>query len=112
MLVVEGVGRKLAPNANFWLMAQPLIENWVTENMRPETLIAETVGEMTEGIRKIPRILHDVEKNTAEMARGGLKLHPDTIRGMGYRTKHRWYKSPVPYIFLATILIISLIFVQ
>ena len=28
MLVAEGTGRKLAPDANMWLLARPLIEEW------------------------------------------------------------------------------------
>ena len=112
MLVAEGVGRKLAPDANFWLMAQPLIENWVTNNLSPETLISETVGEVTKNVRKIPRMLSDLEKNTAEIARGGLKLHPDTIRSMGYSTKRHWYRSPGFYIIVITILMISIFLIQ
>ena len=29
MLVAEGTGRKLAPDANMWLLARPLIETWM-----------------------------------------------------------------------------------
>jgi len=84
MLVAEGVGRKISPDANFWFLAQPLIETWVEENMGPETVLLETVEEVTDGLRKIPRMVSDMEKNAAAMARGGLKLHPDTMREMGY----------------------------
>ena len=33
MLVAEGVGRKISPDANFWFLAQPLIESWMGEIM-------------------------------------------------------------------------------
>ena len=84
MLVAEGVGRKISPDANFWFLAQPLIEDWVRKNMGPETLILETVEDVTESLRKIPRMVQDMEKNAAVLARNGLKLHSDTIRSMGY----------------------------
>ena len=109
MLVAEGVGRKVAPEANFWFLAHPLIEKWITDNMGTEVLVAETIGEVAEGLKKIPRILSNMEQNTAAMARGGIKLHPNTIRNLNHSTESRWYKSPRLYIAAITILTIALI---
>jgi ubiquinone biosynthesis protein len=109
MLVAEGVGRKVAPEANFWFLAHPLIEKWITDNMGTEVLVAETIGEVAEGLRKIPRMLSNMEQNTADMARGGIKLHPNTIRNLNHSTVPHWYKSPRLYIAAITILTIALI---
>ena len=112
MLVAEGVGRKISPDANFWFLAQPLIEDWVRKNMGPETLIMETVEDVTESLRKIPRMVQDLEKNAAVLARDGLKLHPDTIRSMGYGTSDsKPIMSPRFYLILITILLVLLFFV-
>ena len=80
MLVVEGVGRKLVPEANMWFLAQPLIETWMEENMGPETIIRETVEEVADGLKRLPRMVATMERNAAVMGQGGLKLHPDTLR--------------------------------
>ena len=109
MLVAEGVGRNLAPETNLWSLANPLIERWVAENMGTEAIISETVETVTEGIRKIPRMLSDLEKKTAEIAQGGLKLHPDTIRSIGYSSKRRWYSSPILYLIAISVLVLLLI---
>ena len=112
MLVAEGVGRKISPDANFWFLAQPLIEDWVGENMGPETLIMETVEDMTEGLRKIPRMVQDMEKNVAVLARNGLKLHPDTIRRMEYGTSgSKPAISPRFYLIVIATLLVLLLFV-
>ena len=109
MLVAEGVGRKVAPESNFWFLAHPLIEKWMADNMGTEVLVAETIGEVAEGLRKIPRMLSNMEQNTAAMARDGIKLHPNTIRNLNHSTEPHWYESPRLYIAAITILTIALI---
>ncbi len=36
MVVAEGVGRALNPELNMWQLAQPLIEDWIAENLGPQ----------------------------------------------------------------------------
>ena len=86
MLVAEGVGRKISPKMNVWLLANPLIEDWVSNNLGPEKLIMETVDEISDTLRKLPRVLSNLEKNATAFTQDGIKLHPDTIHQMGYTT--------------------------
>ncbi|MBT4940886.1 MAG: 2-polyprenylphenol 6-hydroxylase, partial [Rhodospirillaceae bacterium] len=109
MLTSEGVGRTLSPDANMWFLAQPLIEEWVEENMGPETMVMEAVGEVAEGLRRLPRIVSDMEKNAAAMAKGGLKLHPDTIRGMAGGERSSLVTSPKLYIGIIALLVVLLL---
>jgi len=100
MLVAEGIGRTLCPDANIWLLAQPLIEEWVEQNMGPETQIVEATEEVVGSLRRLPRILSNVEKSAAMFTDGGLKLHPETLRQMtgGGRTDRslaKWLYSVV-----------------
>ena len=76
--------------------------------MGSETLIAETIAEITESLRKIPRMLSNMEQNTATMARDGIRLHPNTIRNAGHSKEYHWYKSPRIFIAAITILTIAL----
>jgi ubiquinone biosynthesis protein len=109
MLISEGVGRTLSPDANMWFLAQPMIEDWVDEFMGPETIVMEAVGEVAEGLRRLPRIVSDMEKNAAAMARGGLKLHPDTVRDMSGGRRSGLAASPKIYIGIIILLLVILL---
>ena len=80
MLLAEGVGRKLAPEVNMWELARPLVENWMRERLGPQGKIADIVGDTIATAQKLPRIIERVDSITADLARNGLKLHPDTTR--------------------------------
>ncbi len=82
MLVAEGTGRKLAPDANMWFLARPLIETWIADTLGPEARIRETVGDVAAAFSRLPRVLDGAEQATAMLADGRLKLHPDTIRAL------------------------------
>ena len=112
MLVAEGVGRKISPDANYWFLAQPLIEGWVGENMGPENLIMETVEDVTESLMRIPKMVQNMEKNAVVLAQDGLKLHPDTIRSMGYNASRMTPTlSPSFYLIVIVVLLVILIFI-
>lgn len=106
MLVAEGVGRKLCPDINMWFLVQPLIEEWVMDNLGPEARIADTVGEVTESIVRIPKLVADVEKSAAEIRRGGLKLHPETVRQM---TQPDGQRQGIPTRYLFGVIIVLLL---
>jgi ubiquinone biosynthesis protein len=82
MLLAEGVGRTLAPQVNMWEMAQPLIESWMRERLGPEGQVIDALGSAIGTLEKLPRIVERVDAITTDMARGGLKLHPDTARAL------------------------------
>ena len=86
----------------------PAIGKGMAENMGTEALVAESIGDVAEGLVKIPRMLSNMEQNTAAMARSGIKLHPNTIQRLGQSTEPRWYKSSRLYIVAITILTIAL----
>ncbi|MDP7650707.1 MAG: 2-polyprenylphenol 6-hydroxylase [Rhodospirillales bacterium] len=79
MLVAEGTGRKLAPEANMWMLARPLIEEWMSETLTPETQMRETVDGMASALRRLPNLLDGVQESASLLASGRVKLHPDTI---------------------------------
>ena len=72
MLVAEGVGRKLNPTVNMWLLARPLIEEWMTANRGPEARIAKTARDTLEILERLPRILQKAEKTLDRLARQGI----------------------------------------
>ncbi len=82
MLVAEGVGRKLNPAVNMWLLARPLIEKWMIENRGPEARVRETLDNAIEILERLPETLARAEDVASMVADGGLKLHPDTVAAM------------------------------
>ncbi len=111
MLVAEGVGRKICPEANMWFLAQPLIEDWMAENMGPEAQIAEAVNEVAEGLRRLPRVVADIEKSASAIAGSGIKFDPNSVRNMmGGEQRGQRFTSR-GYLLIIAILLLILIFI-
>ncbi|MBT6094101.1 MAG: 2-polyprenylphenol 6-hydroxylase [Rhodospirillaceae bacterium] len=82
MLVAEGTARQLNPEANMWMLARPLIEDWMRENLGPEARVRDAVDGITDTLGRLPRILDGIEESAGMIADGRVRLHPDTIRSL------------------------------
>jgi ubiquinone biosynthesis protein len=103
MLVAEGTGRRLAPDANMWWLARPLAEEWMGEAMRPEIRLREAVGDLVETMGRAPEVIHLVEQGAEVLARGQVRLHPDSAHALGGSRSSsiaRW----LPWLLLAAVL--------
>ena len=90
MLTAEGTGRKLNPEANMWMLARPMIEDWVIRHLGPEARLAEAAGDIADSLKRIPRLLENLDKGAAVLAEGRLRLHPETIRALKSETPYDW----------------------
>jgi ubiquinone biosynthesis protein len=79
MLMAEGISRQLNPSLNIWTLAQPLVEAWMRDNRGPEARIGQATREIAGIAGRIPDLVSDMEAAAATIARGGVKLHPDTL---------------------------------
>jgi ubiquinone biosynthesis protein len=79
MVLVEGVGRRLNPDVNMWALARPLIEDWMRANRGPEAQVYDVLAEATRTLRRLPDLVDKLERAVADMAEGGLRLHPDSL---------------------------------
>ncbi len=79
MLLAEGVGRSLNPELNIWSLAQPLIEDWVADNLGPEARLRESVSDGAALVQRLPKLAANAEAALAMIAEGGVRLHPDTM---------------------------------
>lgn len=79
MLMAEGVSRRLNPRLNIWILAQPLIEDWMRENRGPQARLRDVAAELGRIGERLPDFVADLEKATATIADGGLRLHPETV---------------------------------
>ncbi len=74
MLLAEGVGRQLAPDANMWQLAQPLIEDWMHEHRGPEAQLAELATDAFRAAERLPHAVGEIERAARAMADGKLRV--------------------------------------
>jgi ubiquinone biosynthesis protein len=98
MVVAEGVGRALNPNVNMWQLAQPLIEQWIAENLGPQAQLRSAVEDGLEVAQRLPHLVDRVERTLEALAEGGLRLHPTSIAALLGR--HRKGSGLVPWVLL------------
>jgi ubiquinone biosynthesis protein len=82
MVLAEGLGRSLDPSVNMWHLSRPLIEDWMRLNRSGPARAMHTLADLVGGLERLPALLGDVERTLQQLGNGGLKLHPDTVRGM------------------------------
>ena len=80
MLVAEGVGRQINDQINIWELARPLIEQWMIENRSPQARLRRAAMEAAEFAARLPILAERTERSLNDLAQGGLRLHPDTVR--------------------------------
>lgn len=51
MVLVEGIGARLDPNANMWQLAEPWIENWAIHNISPEAKFIDNIKNIFEVLK-------------------------------------------------------------
>jgi len=65
MVVIEGLARELAPEANIWEMARPLVAAWVARNMGPTARLQHGAEELRAGLGDWLRLPARIEQALA-----------------------------------------------
>jgi len=89
MVVVEGVARHLDPEFDVWEAARPVIERWMLEHLGPEARLKDAAISLTSVGRlaqNLPQLIRETELIAAQMAEGGIRLHPDSVRAIARTT--------------------------
>ncbi len=89
MLVTEGVGRTLCPDINMWMLAQPLVEDWMAGHLGPLARLKDAVTSTASGMASLPHIIAQGQKVANMMSSQGIRLHPDTLTALKQPTKRR-----------------------
>lgn len=89
MVVVEGVARTLDPHFNMWRAAEPVVSQYIRDNLGPRGLVTD----MHEGLhaivalsRQAPELAARTERlsrELASMAEKGLRFDPETAEAIG-----------------------------
>lgn len=86
MVLVEGMGRQLDPEINMWLLARPLVEEWMRANRGPEARLADILSQSAELLERLPVTLRRVEDLLVTIdEEGGIPLHPDALEALAKR---------------------------
>ena len=80
MMVAEGTGRSLAPEANMWMITRPLIESWMRKNLGPEARIMDAAEQTLQSLKRLPTVIQGLEKALSQFDEKGLRLHPETVQ--------------------------------
>ncbi len=62
MVVVEGVARRLDPDANIWEISQPVLEKWLKETKDPISEIGNILKDTSEVLKKLPEFPKVMDK--------------------------------------------------
>ena len=84
MLVLEGVGREINPDLNMWVLAEPLIQEWMAKNLGPAGKIRnarQQVKKLGDSAALLPDLLFSgVERLARDRLR--VRLHPTSLTGL------------------------------
>ena len=89
MVVVEGVARTLDPHFNMWKTSEPVVGDWIRQNLGPRGILddaREGVNALVSLARQVPDLAHRTERLSREidaMAENGLRFDEETARAIG-----------------------------
>src|SRR5690606_37354009 len=89
MFVVEGVARTLDPHFNMWKTSEPVVGDWIRQNLGPRGMLDDARAGMNAFVslaRQAPELAHRTERLSREidaMAEHGLRFDAETARAIG-----------------------------
>lgn len=69
MVQVEGVARGIDPNHDIWAAAEPIVKDWITQNLGPAgaaKLVADNVKDVADRLKRLPQIMDQFEAKLNE----------------------------------------------
>jgi ubiquinone biosynthesis protein len=88
MVVVEGVARSLDPKLNIWTAAEPIVKDWMAQQIGPRARLneaAEGVGALAGLVAEAPKLAEQARRASAALANvseHGLHLDDSTVERM------------------------------
>ncbi len=89
MVVVEGVARSLDPQFNMWKTAEPVVGDWIAQNLGPAGKVEDArdaLNAMARLINLLPEIAHHAETLSLDMEamiKNGMRFDAESIRAIG-----------------------------
>ncbi|MBF0309907.1 MAG: 2-polyprenylphenol 6-hydroxylase [Magnetococcales bacterium] len=87
MVTLEGVGREINPELNVWLLAEPLIREWMMDHLGPKGRLLnarETISNSLHATTQLPELLYTgIERLARDRVR--MRLHPESLQTLEER---------------------------
>ncbi|MEO0607303.1 MAG: AarF/UbiB family protein [Pseudomonadota bacterium] len=64
MVQVEGVARTIDPGHDIWAAAEPIVKDWITQNLGPAgaaKLVAQNVKTVADRLKRLPQVMDEIE---------------------------------------------------
>jgi ubiquinone biosynthesis protein len=86
MVLAEGIGRQLDPTVNMWILARPMVEQWMRDNRGPEARLRDAAAELGAAVERLPTTLRRIDEIVRVVAEeGGVPLHPEALEALARR---------------------------
>ena len=75
---IEGLGRELYPELDLWKTAQPVLRDWMDEQVGPRAVVddlRQNLPQLREALRQLPGVIHNLSEQGRQ---GNLKVSLDT----------------------------------
>jgi ubiquinone biosynthesis protein len=115
MVVAEGVGRMLDPQLNIWVTSEPVVREWLTQNLGPAGLLQDArlgAGELSKFLAAVPTLLTRAARLTEQIehsTREGIVLAADSVSELG-KTQATYNIGSVIALWVIVILLALLVF--
>ncbi|RWX76793.1 2-polyprenylphenol 6-hydroxylase [Neorhizobium lilium] len=89
MVVVEGVARMLDPRFNMWKASEPVVGQWIRDNLGPKRIVADlrdgvkAAIKLAEAVPEIASKTETLHKELVRMSENGLRFDPETADAIG-----------------------------
>jgi ubiquinone biosynthesis protein len=89
MVVVEGVSRMLNPRFNMWKAAEPVVGQWIRDNLGPKRVVSDlkdgvkAAVKLAEALPEIAAKTETLHKELVHMSEHGLRFDPQTAEAIG-----------------------------
>ncbi len=114
MVSVEGVARKINPDANIWDISKPILEDWIKSEKGPESKIRKTIEVSKDVIEKIPDLPDIMDKANIALqmlAEGKLNLYADGSKNLELEElKMKNMRNNIIIMFLGIVLGLFIVF--
>lgn len=89
MVVVEGVSRMLNPRFNMWKASEPVVGDWIRDNLGPKRVLsdlkdgAKAAVKLAEALPEIAAKTETLHRELVHMSENGLRFDADTAEAIG-----------------------------
>ena len=85
MVVAEGVARSLDPNLNMWTAAEPVVRDWLTEQLGPRAQLrdmAANVNALAMALKQAPQLIERGAKIVEALETGNAEPEKEAARDL------------------------------